>query len=153
LLPPVPDIVNLHVEQPAAFVSEEQKSSQFDKFDEEKLLTEIPKKFQKNALELLEKIREDPLSIDFNSKGELFIDSVSIPNANIFHIFPELFVRKRKTIVPGLSDLATKIAYLNYGSLINKGIGKGLKRPKSYEFHEETVPTLKEFKNWWYMSM
>jgi len=55
--------------------------------------------------------------------------------------------------VPGLSDLATKIAFLNIGHLINKGIGKGLKCPKSYNLHEETEPTLKEFKNWWYMSM
>ncbi len=94
-----------------------------------------------------------PASIDFNSDGELFIDSVSIPGANIFDIFPELFLRKKKKFITGLSDLATKIAFLNLGHLINKGIPRGLKRPTNYKLHDQTIPDLKVFKNWWYMSM
>jgi len=97
LLPPILDFIDLHVEQPTEFVAQEQKSSQFDQFDEEKLLTEVPPKFRKNAQQLLGKIREDPLSIDFNSNGELFIDSVSIPDANISTFFLNCLCEKKNT--------------------------------------------------------
>jgi len=152
LIPPVPTAIELHVEQPPEFSITNQKSTQFDKFDAERLINNTPQRFHRRAQMLLEKIKQDPLSIDFNAKGELFIDSVSIPDANIFEIFPQLFDRKKKKLIPGLFELAAKISFLNYGYLISPGITKGLKRPKNYEMHKDTTTSLKELKKWWYMS-
>jgi len=153
LLPPTANFIESNVIPPLASGSLKVKSTQHDKFDDKKLLDSIPTKFLKRATILLNKIKNIPLQIDFNSNGDLFIDGQNIPNANIYLIFPELFIRKKKRPIIGLSELATKISYLGCGFLIAKGITKGLKRPKNYKIHESTEHSLKEFKNWWYVSM
>jgi len=152
LLPPTAGHLTLEVQQPPASDTTVTNSTSYDQFDVEKLVNSVPRKFSKRAVLLLKNIQERPLDISFKANGELYIDSESVPNADIFTIFPELFVRKYKKIVPGLSELATKIASLHWGHLISKGITKGLKRPKNYKMHDSTTHTLKEFKNWWYMS-
>jgi len=153
LLPQTANFVKHNISQPSSSDSLTIKSTQHDHFDDQKLLNLIPQQFKKRAEILLNNIKSDPLQIDFNTKGELFIDTQSVPDANIYCVFPELFVRKKKKLTLGLSELATKIARLGWGHLINKGIAKGLKRPKNYKIHEKTEHSLKEFKNWWYMSM
>lgn len=152
LLPPTAGHSTLDVHQPPAADTALTKSISYDQYDIQKLVSSVPHKFSKRANLLLKNFQERPLDISFKTNGELYIDSESVPNADIFNIFPQLFVRKQKKIVPGLSELATKIASLNWGHLICKGITKGLKRPKNYKLHESTHHTLKEFKNWWYMS-
>lgn len=153
LFPPAPSLAELDVSQPPAFDSNLQKSQQYDQFDNNKLISLIPQKFHKRANLLLNNIKQNPLEIDFNSKGELFIDGVCIPNADIFKIFPELYVRKIKKHLPGKNELATKIASKGWGKLILRGIIKGFKRPKKYQMHKDTLSSIKEFKNWWYLSM
>jgi len=96
LLPPTASFVESNVIPPLASGSLKVKSTQHDKFDDKKLLDSIPKQFLKRATILLNKIKNAPLQIDFNSKGDLFIDGENIPDANIFLIFPELFIRKKK---------------------------------------------------------
>ena len=152
LLPPIAEEAAHDVHQPPAADTTVTKSVSYDQFDIQKLVNSVPRKFAKRATLLLSNIQERPLDISFKTNGEVYIDSESVPDANIFTIFPELFVRKHKKIVPGLSELATKIASLHWGHLISKGITKGLKRPRNYKVHENTTHTLKEFKNWWYMS-
>lgn len=112
----------------------------------------MPKNYQSRAKLLLENINQNPLEIDYNSNGELFIDGICIPNANIFKIFPELYVRKIKKHLSGKDELATKIASKGWGKYIVKGIIKSLKRPKNYQMHKDTTSSLKAFKNWWYLS-
>ena len=152
LLPPTASHATLDVQQPPASDTTVTKSVSYDKFDVQRLINSVPKRFSKRAALLLKNIQERPLDINFNGSGELYIDSESVPSADIFVIFPELFVRKHKKALPGLSELATKIASLSLGHLISKGITKGLKRPRNYKLHETTTHSLKEFKNWWYMS-
>jgi len=153
LLPPVANYVENNISQPTTSDIINVKSKQHDNFDDKKLIELVSEKFKNRAKILLQKIIENPLQIDFNSKGEIFIDTQSVPESNIYQIFPELFIRKKKKYLPGLSELATKIAFLNWGHLINRGITKGLKRPRNYKIHNNTEHSLKEFKNWWYMSM
>jgi len=153
VLPPVASFVDHNVSQPIESDAIKIKSSQHDNFDDQKLLDLIPLRFKTRASTLLINIKNNPLQIDYNKKGEIFIDTQNIPDSNIFDIFPELFVRKKKKRLLGLQELATKIATLGWGSLICKGIAKGLKRPKNYKMHENTQHSLKDFKNWWYMSM
>ena len=152
LLPPTAGHSSLEVQQPPAGDEPVTKSVSYDQFDVEKLVNSVPRKFSKRATLLLKNIKERPLDISFKTNGELYIDSKSVPDADIYKIFPQLFVRKQKKIVPGLSELATKIASLHWGHLISKGITIGLKRPRNYKLHDSTAHTLKEFKNWWYMS-
>lgn len=152
LFPPAPSSTALDVSQPPAFDATNQKSQQYDKFDANKLISLIPQKFHKRAQILLNNIQDNPLEIDFNTKGELFIDGECIPNANIFKIFPQLYVSKVKKFLPGKDELVTKIASKGWGKLIVKGIVKGLKRPPKYKFHKDTLSSVKEFKNWWYLS-
>jgi hypothetical protein len=153
LFPPLPSSTPLNVTQPPAFDSENQKSHQYDQFDNNKLISLIPKKFHARAQILLNNFKQNPLEIDYNSKGELYIDGVCIPNADIFKIFPELFVRKFKKYVPGKNELVTKIASKGWGKLIVRGIIRGLKRPPKYILHKDTISSVKEFRNWWYLSM
>jgi len=153
ILPPVANFVEHDISQPSSSDIINIKSTQHNEFDDAKLLKLIPEKFKKRATILLNNIKSNPLQIDFNTKGDLFIDSQSIPNSNIFVIFPELFNCKKKRPIFGLSELATKISTLGWGHLIVKGIAKGLKRPKNYKIHEKTQHSLSEFKNWWYMSV
>lgn len=153
LFPPAPSHTTLEITQPAAFDATTQKSHQYDQFDNQKLISSVPKKYQSRAQLLLSNINQNPLEIDYNAKGELYIDGVCIPNANIFQIFPELYVRKLKKNVFGKNELVTKIASKGWGKYIVRGIIKGLKRPPKYKMHENTESSIKEFKNWWYLSM
>jgi hypothetical protein len=153
LFPPAPSFTSLDVSQPPAFDATNQKSQQYDKFDNNKLISLVPQKFHKRAQILLNNIQEIPLEIDYNTKGELFIDGECIPNANIYKIFPQLYVRKIKKTLPGKDELVTKIASKGWGKLIVRGILKGLKRPPKYKLHKDTTSSVKEFKNWWYLSM
>jgi hypothetical protein len=153
LQPPIPSAIELDVSQPPAFDAVNKKSQQYDKFDDNKLIHSVPKRFQRKATILLDNIKENPLEIDFNTKGDLFIDGVCIPNADIFKIFPELYVRKVKRKLPGKDELVTKIAAKGWGKFIVRGIIRGLKRPPQYQLHEDTVSSTKKFKNWWYLSM
>jgi len=153
LFPPAPSSTKLDVSQPPAFDSNLKKSQQYDQFDNNKLINLVPKQYHGRAKRLLTYIKENPLEIDYNSRGDLFIDGVCIPNANIFKIFPELYVRKFKKFLPGKSELATKIASKGWGKLMVRGIIKGLKRPPKYQLHSDTLSSIKSFKNWWYLSM
>lgn len=153
LLPPIPSHINFNISAPAASDFVKHKSQQFDEFDVNKLISSVPIAYHTRAKNLIEKITQNPLEIDFNTKGQLYLDGIEIPQANIFQIFPELYRRKLKKNLPGKDELVTKIASKGWGTLIVRGIVKGLKRPKNYQCHNETLASLKEFKNWWYMSM
>lgn len=153
LQPPIPTAIDLDVSQPAAFDTDNKKSQQYDEFDFNKLIHSVPKQYQRKATILLDFIKQIPLEIDFNAKGDLYIDGVCIPNADIFKIFPELYVKKLKRKLPGKDELVTKIAEKGWGKFIVRGIIKGLKRPPQYQLHEDTSSSIKKFKNWWYLSM
>lgn len=153
LLPPCPSEAEHDISQPAASDFIKQKSQQFDKFDINKLINSVPQAYKQRAKSLTSHFQQCPLEIDFDANGLLILDGTSIPNSNIFKIFPELFIKKLKKPLPGKNELVTKIASKGWGNLIVKGIARGLKRPRNYKLHSETESSLKEFKNWWYMSV
>ena len=128
------------------------KSVPHDFYDKEELIKSVQPVFQIKARNLLNALDENPLEINFSTKGEVFIDNNSIPNANIFKIFPELFVKKTVKPLPGLSEVVTKIASLGLGHFINRGITKGLKRTlnSSHNF-EELNQQIKKTKSWWFI--
>ena len=128
------------------------KSVPHDSYDKEELIKSVQPVFQSKARDLLNALDENPLEINFSTKGEIFINNNSIPNANIFKIFPELFVKKSVKPLPGMSEIVTKIASLGLGHFINRGITKGLKRSKnsSHNF-EDLHQQIKKMKSWWFI--
>lgn len=119
-------------------------------FDENVLLNLVPNGFHIRAKELLQKIHENPMELNFSTDGTVYIDSESIPKSDIKVIFPALFIRKNKKAIPGLTETATKLASLGLGHLFFKGILKTLKRPLNYKF-SETPSDFKKHKNWWFL--
>lgn len=93
------------------------------------------------------------MEFSFNTDGEIFIDSRSIPNANIFEIFPALFIKSPK-IINGLKEVTTKLSSLNLNHLFRKGMLKALKRPRNYKYalcvHNQEFMKDK-YKHWWYL--
>lgn len=128
----------------------ETTNSQHDIYDAHNVLKMIPKIYYNKAKLLLNWIENNPSEVTFSNDGSLIIDSINIPNSNIKIIIPALF-QKRKSFVPGLTELATKLSLMNQGHLIKKGILKTLKRPNNYKlsFLESTFDSKK--KHWWYL--
>jgi hypothetical protein len=150
LLPVVPEEVQLVNNAPMSFSSPQQKSVFHDESDDAKLIHSVPEKYRDRALTLLTSLNKNSLSFDYNTRGEVFIDQISLPNSNIFTIFPALFVRSQIR-PPRLSEVATKIAILGLGHLINFGIAKGLKRHKDFIENPLTSVDSKNLKHWYYI--
>jgi len=150
LLAPLTEDSHHETEPDPAGTIVETKSQPHDVFDENLLIQLVPNGFHTRAKELLEKIREFPMELSFASDGTVFIDSQSIPNSDIKTIFPALFIRKTKKIIPGLIETATKLASMGAGQFFFKGILKTLKRPKNYKLSEEAL-NYKKHKNWWFI--
>lgn len=150
VVPEVPKQINLPDDAAISFGQNQEKSVFQDSSDDDKLISTVPEKYQEKASNLLKLLKKHSLTFNYNSKGEIFIDQVSLPNSNFFAIFPELFY-KRKKHVDGLAEVATKIASLGLGHLINFGIAKGLKRPKSFIEDPSTAHEMHNLKHWYYI--
>lgn len=114
-----------------------------DSFDCQKVLKKVPKTSESKARILLEKIGQRPNDITFDSKGVLYINQESIPDSNVFVIFPYLFKQRVKKKIPGLMDFVQKITEMNLGHLITLKNKQPIiiKRPSSTSAG-----------NWWYLT-
>ena len=128
------------------------KSLEHDQYAVEKLLTTVPETFKPAAEELLANIDSRPLELTFNQEGQVFIDSESLPEANIYLIFSQLFTKGKKG-ASGLSEVATKLASMGLGHLFRRGILKSLKRPShSTDNFDHLQEDIKKLKHWWYIA-
>lgn len=148
-LPPA-DPVEEQVDDVAEPAAEElgTKSTPKSQFDDKLLLKSVPKQFKVKALKLIEALNKEAPSISWNSDGTLFIDDQSVPESNIYQIFPLLF-KKSANKPPGYINFATKIFSLGLGDLIVHGsyVKRGLNSP---EFLEDSKK-IKISDNWWYL--
>lgn len=97
------------------------KSDENTVFDETKLLKLIHPSNKHLARALLNAFNENTTEITWNSDGIIFIDQISIPNSNIYEIFPILFSKtKINQYKPGYIELVTKIKDLGMSSLIKR---------------------------------
>ena len=109
----------------------------------------MPRRFKNNAIELLNYFDKNGEKITFNSAGTIFIDQVSLPNSNIFEIFPILFRKNSsRKKVPGLYDFIERLEQLGLAHLIS--IGKK-KTPESKKEQFEEKGLSKESSNYWYL--
>ena len=107
--------------EPSTFDVTINKSDENTKFDEKQLLTFVPKTQQKNAKELLKQFDLRSNELTWNSSGIIFIDQTSVPNSNIFLIFPHLFKARGKSTsknIIGFDEFVYKIHEMGLDDLI-----------------------------------
>jgi len=110
---PVPEALKI----PKPFGVDIHQNDLNDKFDSQHLLKLVPKLYKQKATQLLEIFEQQPNDISYNSQGVLFIDSESVPNSNIFLLFPALFKRKSQKL-SGLHEFINKLHQMNLNHLI-----------------------------------
>jgi hypothetical protein len=116
--PKLPRIVSQSEDIPIAYDSKVLKNDENDVFDEERLLKSLNLGHHNKAKLLLKYFNERPNEFTWNSSGVIFIDQTSVPNSNIFQIFPHLFKVKKSSQIPGLLEAITKIYDMGLGDLI-----------------------------------
>jgi len=95
------------------------KNDDNDIFEQRELLRLIDDKNKSNAKLLLDKLDSRGSELTWNSSGRIFIDKISIPNSNIFTIFPHLFHSTLpKEQIIGLKEILLKIEFMGLSSLI-----------------------------------
>ena len=121
-----------------------------DKFDENHLLKTIQPKFRRQAQILLKEFDKRPNQITWTTDGTLLIDQISIPQSNIFVIFPLLFKSVRTAIkLPGYQDLVLKIHEIGLGHLIKSKIVPQKKLRASAKI--ETGSSSQANQKWWFL--
>lgn len=153
LLPPIAEVSPNTTAPEYSFSSPIQKDDLNDIFDEEQLISLISKPNREKAKQLLQIFNERSNELTWNSSGTIFIDQVSIPNTNIFVLFPLLFKKSKPKNINGLNALIQKINDMGLGDYIYSKrskksdniaqslSGKGLDMNKD---PETNVP-------WWYI--
>lgn len=102
------------------------KDDDNDDYDESALLHLIPESHQFNANFLLKKIDSRASELTWNSSGVVFIDKYSIPDSNIFMIYPHLFKNSLPNKkIPGLIEVIKKLDVMGLSQYIS------LKLPKN----------------------
>jgi hypothetical protein len=117
-----------------------------DKFDQKRLLKFVPTQFKEKARQLLDKISENPEQLDFSTDGIIYIDKTSIPNSDVFHLFPYLFKTRRPQNLEGFADLLNQIQHLGLSHLIKNTKPQTLTNSLSL-----TTNIAQEKTNWWYL--
>ena len=95
------------------------KNIDYDHYDESALLHLVPQKDQFSANFLLQKIDDRGSELTWNSSGTVFIDKVSIPNSNMFYIYPYLFKKSMpKLKIAGLKEVVKKLEIMGLSQFI-----------------------------------
>ena len=109
-----------------------------------------PPKYRRQARNLLEQFSSRGNELTWNSDGIIFIDQISIPNSDIFVLFPYLFKAKHPKNLNGFNDFVQKISEMGLDHLIAK---KSLSTKKSFHSLSQSNDTksAKNADNWWYL--
>lgn len=128
------------------------KSILNDTFDVKKLLDTVPAESLEKAQILIKKLEDFPNDITWDSSGNIYIDQKSLPESNIFDLFPKLFRKTRNANkIINLKEVASKIASLGFGYLLNARLTSGLNRKKPLPNHDEMFSKTNSNPNWWYI--
>jgi hypothetical protein len=101
-----------------------------DIFDEKRLLRLTPKKFRKNGEELLKQFVSRGSELNWDSSGTIYIDGTSIPESDIFILFPCLFRSKKPKKLEGFVEFFNKIIEMGLSDLLSQKVLKADKKPK-----------------------
>ena len=118
-----------------------------DTFDESALLKKVPKPFKKKAQILLQIFDERPNELTWDSSGHVYVNEQSIPNANIFQLFPYLFRKRIPKSVTGLPDFVAKLKSMGLSHLINCNVELKCKKVHTHQPEPKTNCS----SDWWYL--
>ena len=109
----------------------------------------MPQKYRKNASSLLQHFNSRPNEVTYDSSGIIYIDTVAIPNSDIFVYFPYLFKAKHRKNLIGFSDFKQKIIDMGLSKLI-------FKSEKNFEVYTKSEKKAKSNGddkeiNWWFI--
>ena len=119
-------------------------SNKSDKFDHKRLLKFVPQNFKEKARQLLNKIEESPEQLNFSTDGVIYINKMSIPNSDVFHLFPYLFKSRHPKKLEGFEDFIGQIHEMGLSHLI-----KGPTYKTTISNTKDAV--MSSAPNWWYL--
>ena len=106
----------------------------------------MPQKYRKKAKSLLQHFNSRGNELTYDSSGVIYIDSIAIPNSDIFVYFPYLFKAKRRKDLHGFADFVQKIIDMGLSDLIFQ---------KEINYHIDTPAQIRESDhkdiNWWFI--
>ena len=107
----------------------------------------MPNTFKEKARQLLKEIEENPDQLTFSSDGVIYCNKTSIPNSDVFHLFPYLFKSRRPKYLDGFEDFLNQIHEMGLSHLIKGSI------PKSTisKAQEKEISISSSEGNWWYL--
>ena len=104
----------------------------------------VPPRYRRQAITLLQQfnIRGDELT--WNSDGVIFVNQTSLPQSDIYILFPYLFKMKHPKTLPGFDDFVEKIIDMGLGHLIVKKKGRTANVSSIKSKTENST-------NWWFL--
>ena len=103
----------------------------------------VPLRYRKQAEVLLQTFNNRGNELTWNSDGVIFIDQTSIPQSDIFKLFPYLFKTKRPKNLEGFDDFVQKLDFMGLTHLIAV-------KPKKIT-NLISSPSKNRSQNWWYL--
>jgi hypothetical protein len=102
----------------------------------------VPQRHRQQAQILLQQFDKRGNELTWNSDGIIYIDQISLPQSNIFLLFPYLFKMKHPKDLPAFEDFRKKIHDMGLDHLIVK---------KYKEQPRQMTVAKKQTENWWYL--
>lgn len=128
------------------------KSNLSNEFEDEKLIKLVPTHLQEKAKLLLVQIQKHPSDITWTSNGTVFLGQQSLPESNIFDLFPKLLKSvPHPEKINYLLQIATTLATLGLGKYINRKLLSGLTRPGPLFNQPELQTKIQRTKHWYYL--
>lgn len=116
-----------------------------DGFDEKYLLRQVPKKSQAQAQNLLKVLNERANELTWSSSGSVFVDGTSIPNSDIFKIFPSLFKKQSPKRMKGFQEFVQKLRSMGLCHLIPIKETQAISTSQAHKAKNESIS------QWWYI--
>ena len=128
-------------------------NDQNDQFDQQHLISLIPKLHKQKAIRLLQALEEQPQEITFNSKGDIFLNSQSLPGANIYVLFPALFKRRTPKALVGYPEFTQKLSEMKLTHFISAQSMKADNLKSSHTAHaiHQASGSGSKQSPWWYI--
>ena len=117
--------------------------------DVERLLKLAPAKYRSQAAALIRQFQNRGNELTWNSDSVIFIDKVSIPQSNIFALFPYLFKHKHPKTLNGFQDFVQKIREMQLQHLIVTKTGQSISPQVSTQVSNADLS--RNSQNWWYL--
>lgn len=144
-------VLTSNVEPPVKFDCQKVQNDMNSAFNEKVLLQTVPVKYQREATALLSAFDERANDITWDSSGIVYIDETSIPQSNIYKIFPKLFKKGDPKRLPGYNEVRSKLKQMGLNHLIHATDTKPFSKKMSEENLIGEGEPSKVKMQWWYI--